>query len=60
MSALILIILPFVIGGIVAIINRGYLAPLVATTMGYIMVAIAVVLMVVGIFWIRVIIRVDK
>lgn len=60
LSAIILIILPFVIGGLIAIVNRGYLEPLVTTTLGYIMIAIAAVLMVAGIFWIRVIIRVDK
>jgi tight adherence protein B len=59
-SAVILVILPFVVGIMVGIINGEYLKPLVNTTMGNIMLAIAFVLMVVGIIWMRAIVRVDK
>ena len=41
-------------------VNRGYLKPLVTTTFGNIMAGIAVVLMVIGIVWMRAIVRVDK
>ena len=60
MSAIILIILPFVIGGMVGIVNRDYLRPLIETRIGNAMLALAAVLMIVGIFWMRAIIRVDK
>jgi Flp pilus assembly protein TadB len=49
-----------VVGIMVGIINGEYLKPLVNTTMGNIMLAIAFVLMVVGIIWMRAIVRVDK
>ena len=60
LSAIILIILPFAIGGMIFIVNRSYLAPLVTTGQGLGLLAIAAVLMVVGIFWMRAIVRVDK
>jgi tight adherence protein B len=60
LSAIILIILPFAIGGMISIVNRAYLAPLIQTRMGNAMLGLAAVLMVIGIFWMRAIIRVDK
>lgn len=60
LSAIILIILPFAIGAMIAIVNRTYLAPLVQTGAGLALLAIAAVLMVIGIFWMRAIVRVDK
>jgi tight adherence protein B len=60
LSAIILIILPFAIGGMIGIVNRGYLAPLFNTSMGNAMLGLAAVLMVVGIIWMRAIIRLDK
>jgi tight adherence protein B len=59
-SAIILVILPFAVGGMVGVINRGYLQPLLTTTMGNIMLAAAFILMIIGIFWMRAIVRVDK
>ncbi len=60
LSAIILIILPFAIGGMILIVNRSYLAPLVQTGAGLAMLGLAAVLMIVGIFWMRAIVRVDK
>jgi tight adherence protein B len=60
LSAIILIILPFVIGALIGIVNRGYLAPLFETRAWNAMLVLAAVLMVIGIFWMRAIIRVDK
>jgi tight adherence protein B len=60
LSAIILIVLPFVIGGLVGIVNRDYLKPLIETRLGNLMLALAAVLMIAGIFWMRAIIRVDK
>ncbi len=57
LSAIILIILPFAIGAMIGIVNRGYLAPLFETRIGNVMLAMAAVLMVIGIFWMRAIIR---
>ena len=59
-SAVILVILPFVVGIMVGIINGGYLKPLVSTTFGNVMLVLAFVLMVIGIIWMRAIVRVDK
>jgi tight adherence protein B len=60
LSAIILIILPFVIGGMVAIVNRGYLAPLINTRIGNAMLGLAAGLMIIGVIWMRAIVRVDK
>ena len=60
LSAIVLIILPFGIAAMVAIVNRGYLQPLYQTTMGLVMLGIAVVLMAVGILWMRKIVRLDS
>jgi len=59
-SAIILVILPFAVGGMVGIVNRGYLKPLFTTTMGNAMLGAAFVLMLIGILWMRAIVRVDK
>ena len=59
-SAIILVILPFVVGIMVGIINGEYLKPLLSTTMGNVMLGLAFVLMVIGIVWMRAIVRVDK
>jgi len=60
LSAIILIILPFAIGAMIAIVNRSYLAPLVQTGAGLVLLGMAGVLMIAGIFWMRAIVRVDK
>ena len=60
LSAIILIILPFGIAAMVAIVNRGYLQPLYQTPVGLVMLGIAVVLMIVGILWMRSITRLDS
>lgn len=59
-SAVILVILPFVVGIMVGLINGAYLKPLLSTTMGNVMLVIAFFLMVIGIIWMRAIVRVDK
>ena len=59
-SAIILVILPFVVGVMVGIINGGYLKPLLTTGVGNLMLGLAFVLMVIGIIWMRSIVRVDK
>jgi tight adherence protein B len=60
LSAIILIILPFAIGTMIAIVNRDYLKPLVTTGAGLALLAVAAVLMVIGVFWMRAVVRVDK
>ena len=59
LSAYILLALPFLISGWVAWRNPGYAQLLWTTSMGLAMLAGAAVLMVVGCFWIRAVIRVD-
>jgi tight adherence protein B len=59
-SAIILVILPFIVGIMVGVIRGSYLTPLITTTLGNILLVIGFVLMVIGIFWMRIIVRVDK
>ncbi len=58
-SALILIILPFAIGAIVAVLNPEYLSLLYTTTPGKVMLGGAAAGMLAGITWIRRIITID-
>lgn len=59
LSAIVLIALPFVLTGYIAMANRSYLAPLLSERIGHVMVGGAVVLMAAGIVWLRRIIRID-
>ncbi len=58
MSAVILLILPFAVGGITALTNPGYIGELLVTTPGRFMIAAGLVLMAVGTVWTRRIVKV--
>lgn len=53
LSGVILMLLPVVVGGFVFFTNPGYLAPFVETTLGTLLIGVAIVLMVVGGIWMR-------
>jgi tight adherence protein B len=57
LSALILILLPIGLAGVILITTPDYLTVLVNTTIGRILIAVGVVLMVTGAVWIRRIVR---
>ncbi len=57
-SAIILTGLPFVVAGALAFINPEYLGELFQGLVGWVMVGASAVLMVIGVFWIRRIVRV--
>lgn len=59
LSAIILIILPFAIAAMVAIVNRDYLSILWTNITGVVMLCVAFVLMVIGVLWMRSISRLD-
>jgi tight adherence protein B len=59
LSAIILVALPFVLAGYISIVNPGYINQLFHETVGKIMVAGGLVLMTIGIFWMRKIIKID-
>lgn len=58
LSAWILGLLPFLVGGVMSLINPGFMKVLWADTDGIKMLGAALVLMVVGIFWMRSVIRI--
>jgi tight adherence protein B len=58
MSAVILIGLPFGLAGMIAVVSPDYLADLTGTTLGRIMMGVALVLIGIGAVWIRRIVRV--
>ncbi len=58
-SAIILLSLPLVIAGFIAMISPEYIAELTDTSVGRIMIGVAVVLMLAGAAWIKKIIRVE-
>ena len=58
LSAIVLMGLPFVVGGFVAWSNPTYLKPLFETLLGILMLAVGAVLMVVGALWLRATIRI--
>ena len=53
MSAYILVALPFVIGGILAAISPAYMAPLLNTRTGHVLIAVMVVLTAIGAFLLK-------
>jgi tight adherence protein B len=55
-SALVLIALPFGLGLVLSVLNRGYLHPLLSTGEGQLMLAVAAVLMTVGALWLKTIV----
>ena len=59
LSAMILVALPFVLAGYISIVNPGYIGQLFKVTIGKVMVAGGVVLMGLGILWLRKIIKID-
>ncbi|WP_043440676.1 type II secretion system F family protein [Arthrobacter sp. L77] len=52
-SALVLMVLPFALGGILVVISPGYMDPLVQHPVGLAMIAVSVVLLVIGGVWLR-------
>ncbi|HEX6325073.1 MAG TPA: type II secretion system F family protein [Jiangellaceae bacterium] len=59
LSAYVLIALPFSVVLFLSLVNPGYLAVFTATTIGWVMLAVAAVLLVVGIFWLRATVKVE-
>ena len=59
LSAAILTGLPFVIGGYLFLVNREYLSLLFERTIGQLFLAAAVLLMMIGVFWMRKLIDID-
>jgi tight adherence protein B len=59
MSVWILFALPFGIASYLGVVNPEYLSVLTATTRGHVMLAIAGVLMLVGLVWMRKVVRLD-
>ncbi len=58
-SAVILVVLPFALGAFIAIVNPTYLNELTGSALGRFLIAFGAVAMVVGVFWIRRIIKLD-
>ncbi|MHA7208938.1 type II secretion system F family protein [Arthrobacter sp. MDT1-65] len=52
-SALVLMVLPFALGGILVVISPGYMDPLMQHPLGHAMIAVSVVLLGVGGLWLR-------
>ena len=59
LSAVILVVLPFALVGYLSVVNPQYLSQLTAETVGKISIAIALVLIGIGIVWMRKIIKID-
>jgi tight adherence protein B len=59
LSAIILVALPFLLAGYISVVNPGYLHQLLDVTVGKIMILVGVVLMAIGIVWMRKIIKID-
>lgn len=59
LSAVILIVLPFLLSGYIMVVNPGYIGKLFEVRIGQIMVAGALTLMGLGVIWMRKIIRID-
>lgn len=57
-SAVILMLLPILVGGFYAIINPEYMALLVTTSIGRILLGVSLVMYIIGGFWMRAIVRV--
>jgi tight adherence protein B len=59
LSAVILVALPFLLAGYISVVNPGYLQQLTEVTIGKIMIVMGIVLMGIGIAWMRKIIKID-
>lgn len=59
LSAFIMIALPIVISGLLYIVNPNYILPLVQTTAGLALVAVAVVMLIIGALWLRKIVVIE-
>lgn len=59
LSAYVLIALPFFVVLFLSLVNPGYLAVFTSTAIGWVMLAMAAVLLVVGIFWLRATVKVE-
>jgi tight adherence protein B len=59
LSAYVLIGLPIILGIALSILNKAYISVLFTTKTGFMMLALAAVLMIVGIFWILKIVKID-
>jgi tight adherence protein B len=59
LSAYILIALPILLAIVLSFINREYISLLFTSVLGWIMMGIAIILMIIGIFWIIKIVRVE-
>jgi tight adherence protein B len=53
MSSAVMMLLPFVVGGLISLKTPDYLAPLVVEPMGRVLSVVAVLLMVGGAFWLK-------
>ena len=58
MSAVVLMILPVMVGGGMTVINPGYMAPLFAGATGFIVIGVAITLFTLGGLWMRAIVNV--
>jgi tight adherence protein B len=59
LSAIILLALPFLLAGYFLVVNPGYLAPLITTSVGLLLMAVIAFLMIIGFIWIRRLIAID-
>lgn len=59
LSAIILVALPFLLAGYISVVNPGYLKVMTEVTIGKIMIGGGIVLMGIGIIWMRKIIKID-
>jgi tight adherence protein B len=57
LSAWVLMVLPFGLGGLMSVTNRDYIKPLLTTGTGYKLMAVAAVLLTVGGLWLRKIVK---
>jgi tight adherence protein B len=59
LSAIILLALPFLLAVYFLVVNPSYLAPLITTSVGFVILAVIAFLMLVGFLWIRRLIAID-
>lgn len=57
-SANVLIALPLVIAGVLAVVSPNYIALFVTTPIGLVLIGISLVLFIIGVFWLRAIVRI--
>lgn len=59
LSGWVLIALPFFVIVVLSFLNPGYLSVFITTTIGYVMLAVAAMLLVIGIFWMKATVKVE-